>query len=102
MKNDSTLIKLGINLSKIPKELIKKGEKGSWLNLDVWVNKEANEWGNNVSCSVSKPTGTPKKWETVYLGNGNVEFTNGEVNAFPKSKKETKKVEEDFADDVPF
>jgi hypothetical protein len=97
MKNDSTLIKIGIDLNKIPKDMIKKGEKGTWLNLDVWVNKEANEWGNNVSCSVSRKSKTSDKWETTYLGNGNVQITDGEVKAFPRGDRQKKKeVEDDF------
>lgn len=100
MANNATLIKLGIDLNKIPKGTIKKGEKGTWLNLDIWVNKEANEWGNNVSCHITQTVDESKsRAKKVYLGNGNVELTDGEVVASPKRKKAQL---DETDDDLPF
>lgn len=68
----SAVINFSINLEAIPKDLIVKGKKGSYINLTMFANDET-KFGNNTSVAVSKSQeqreeGAP----TVYLGNGKV------------------------------
>ena len=68
----SAITNFSINLEAIPKELIVKGKKGSYINLTMFQNDETR-YGNNASISLSqskeeRDAETPK----VYLGNGKV------------------------------
>ena len=53
-KFDGNLVSVNINLSKIPKEWIKKDDKGqSWVRLNVWKRKDgADQYGNTHSIQV--------------------------------------------------
>lgn len=67
----SKLITASVNLQKIDKDKLIKGEKGTYLNLTVWVNDEDDQFGNNVSVQQSlskdeREAGAAK----IYLGNG--------------------------------
>ena len=49
----SAITNFSINLEAIPKELIVKGKKGSYINLTMFQNDET-KYGNNASISVSQ------------------------------------------------
>jgi hypothetical protein len=65
------MIKISVNLSKLPKEKIttsKTGEK--WINLILWENKDGlDKFGNTHALSVSK-TKEEKDQPNIYVGNG--------------------------------
>ena len=65
------MIKISVNLSKLPKDKIttsKTGEK--WINLILWENKDGlDKFGNTHALSVSK-TKEEKDQPNVYVGNG--------------------------------
>lgn len=90
----SQLLKLSIDVTKITKEKLYKGKKGTYLDLVVAVNDEPDNFGNNVSCWENQKEGEtePKK----YLGNGKTFWTN-DGNA-PKTTKPS--IEDD--NDLPF
>ena len=56
------LLQCKINLSKIDKEKLFKGEKGIWMDFDVWFNEQPDQYGNNCSIKQHKCEG--------YIGNG--------------------------------
>ena len=75
----ATIISASIDVTKIPKESLIKGKKGTYANVTVFINDETR-FGNNASIAMSmskeeKEAGKEKIW----LGNGRVVFTNGEV-----------------------
>ena len=64
----STFITASINLNKIDKAKIIKGEKGQYLNLVIYVKDEANQFGKDVSIEQSVQKGDTK----IFLGDGKV------------------------------
>lgn len=70
------LISLSIDVSKIDKSKLIKGEKGIYLNLNLSVNDSKDQFGNDVSAwhgqsKEERDAGQQK----VYLGNGRVLWT---------------------------
>ncbi len=98
----SAIISLSIDVTKIDKS---KLVKDKYLNLDVIVNDETNNFGQNVSASHSQSKEErERKVSKVYLGNGKVNWTNGQiVKAEPVATNQTQqrgRVEE--TSDLPF
>ena len=65
------LITASIDVTKLDQSKLIKGKKGTYANLTIWVNDEADQFGNTVSIqqSLSKEEregGSAK----IYLGNG--------------------------------
>ena len=90
----SKLITASIDVTKINKAKLVKGEKGIYLNLTMWLNDEPDEYGNHMSVQQSqskeeREANEPKN----YLGNGKV-MTSGPKEPEPPS-------EEDMGD-LPF
>ena len=73
-----------INLSKIDKTKLVKGEKGMWLDITVWFNEEPDQYGNNLSIEQS----TKKDESKIYIGNA--KFYSPKKDE-PKAKDEFKK-----------
>lgn len=64
------LIKLSIDLAKIDEAGITKTEKGGkYINCDLWINDEADKYGNTAGLkqSVKAADGT---YSSHYIGNG--------------------------------
>lgn len=55
-----------IDVSKIDKSKLFKGEKGNYLDLTIWINDEPDKYGNHLSIQQSTKKEEPK----IYLGNG--------------------------------
>jgi hypothetical protein len=75
----ATIINASIDVTKIPKDSLVKGKKGTYANVTVFINDETR-FGNNASIAMSqskeqREAGDPK----VYLGNGRVVYTEGAV-----------------------
>lgn len=66
------LISASLDLSKISKEKIKTTDKGQkFLNIDIWVNDEPNQWGQNVSINEQQTKDErERKDKKNYIGNG--------------------------------
>jgi hypothetical protein len=67
----SKLLSLKVNLDKVDKSKLFKGKKGTYLDLDVWINEEPDAYGNDASASMSlskedRESGVNK----TYIGNG--------------------------------
>ena len=80
---------ISINIDKIPKEKIIKGEKGRYVNIVIWNFDGDDEYGKNSTAIVSQTEGEQKDagTPTIYLGNGLYNI-----------KKEEKKIEEEEED----
>jgi len=97
----SSIINLSIRVDKLPKEKFVKGKDGAvYFNCTLSINDEANQWGQNVSLtdSQTKEEREAKKAK-VYLGNGNVVWTDGNIKVV-KKESASQQVEEEA--DLPF
>jgi hypothetical protein len=81
-----------INLSKIDKERLFKGEKGIYCDIAIWFSEEPDKYGNNLSILQSTKKDEPK----IYIGEAK----------FYVPKKESKPSRKDkqgqFPSDLPF
>jgi hypothetical protein len=93
----SAIINVSLRVDKLPKEKFVSGKDGAvYYNFTVGVNDEANQYGQNVSLTDSQTQEEREaKKPKVYLGNGNVVWTNGEIKTAPKKDKATASVEDD-------
>ena len=60
------LINAKIDVTKINKDLLFKGEKGTYLDLTIWINDKPDQFGNDISIEQR----TKKDEKKIYLGNG--------------------------------
>ena len=74
------------------------------ISLQIGINDETNQWGQNLSVSVSQTEEERKaKKDKYYIGNGKVFWTDGKITK--AEKKDIPKVEEPFipsGDALPF
>jgi hypothetical protein len=94
----SAIINVSMRVDALPKEKFISGKDGKvYYNFTVSVNDEANQYGQNVSLTDSQTQEEREaKKPKVYLGNGNVVWTNGEIKIAPKKDKATASVESDL------
>ena len=76
-----------INLSKIDKEKLFKGEKGIWMNVTIWINDAPDKFGNDMSIEQSVKQGEDK----IFIGSGKYH-----------TPKEPVPATEDDVKDLPF
>ena len=95
------LINLSLRVDKLPKEKFVSGKDGAvYYNFTIGVNDDANQYGQNVSLTDSQTQEEREaKKPKVYLGNGNVVWTNGEIKTAPKKDKATSS---EVTSDLPF
>ena len=62
----SKLITAKIDVMKIDKKRLFKGEKGTYLDLTIWINDTPDSYGNILSIQQRTGKDEPK----IYLGNG--------------------------------
>ena len=99
--SNGKLIGLNINVEKIPKSAIFKGEKGSYLSLDVWINDEEDKFGNHASANIRQSKEErDAKAPKVYVGNGKKVF--GWDDAPVSQPATAKAVAADDDGDIPF
>jgi hypothetical protein len=60
------LINAKIDVLKIDKSLLFKGDKGTYLDLTIWINDKPDQFGNDISIEQR----TKKDEKKIYLGNG--------------------------------
>jgi len=49
--NNSRLLSVSIDVSKLDKSRFYKGQKGTYASLDIWVSDEPDKFGNDASVS---------------------------------------------------
>lgn len=101
----SKLIKAKINLDKIDHTKVFPGKQGKWLDINIWINDQADNYGNTVS--VQQDTG--RDGEKIYLGNGKEWIPRQDNNPVQPPISHSKAPEEippvtsvDDLDDLPF
>ena len=62
----SKLVTASIDVTKIEKNLLYKGKKGTYLDLSIWFNDEPDQYGNDCSIQQTTKKDEPK----IFLGNG--------------------------------
>lgn len=62
----SKLLTASIDVTKIVKELLIKGEKGTYLNLSIWFGDEPDKYGYDCSIQQTTKRDEPK----IFIGNG--------------------------------
>ena len=91
-----TTVTLKIDVSKIDKERLFKGQKGTYLDAVVFLDTEADQYGNNgmIVQSVSKEERDAGKRGAI-LGNARI------IGA-PAAPEEVTSGDEEEDDDLPF
>lgn len=92
----SKLLSLSIDVTKINKSELITGEKGTYLNLTVSLNDDADKFGNTVSAWQSQTKEQREaKVNRTFLGNGKVIFDS-------EGKQQAQQVQEAQVDSLPF
>lgn len=94
---------INVNLSKIPKELIFKSEKTgeSFITLVVDSRKEADQYGNDLSVSISQSKEQrEQKQQKIYCGSGKT-YTFAKAEPTPQTYA-TATANTADTDDLPF
>lgn len=95
----ATIINASIDVTKIPKETLVTGKKGTYANVTIFINDETR-FGNNASIAMSQSKEEREAGEQkIYLGNGRVVYTEGEVKV---AEKEDAPVQEGAEAALPF
>lgn len=94
----SAIVNFSLDLSKLPKEKMIKGKKGTYINLSLSVNDQTNDFGQNASVFISQ-TKEEKDQKKNYVGNGKVVWTDGTC---VKATANDAVVEEVASSDLPF
>lgn len=96
----SAIVNFSLDLSKLPKEKIVKGKKGTYINLSLSLNDETNSYGQNASVTIAQSKEErDAKQDRVYVGNGKVTWTDGNI---VKAQSQEAVVEEVADADLPF
>ena len=89
-----------IDVSKITKSKLYKGQKGTYANVTIWINDEVDNYGNIMSIIEGQ---TKEERETKatknYLGNLK-EHVSGQATAAPQSQQPQQP--DDDSDLLPF
>jgi hypothetical protein len=88
------IIALKIDVSKIDKERLFKGKKGTYLDAILWLDYKEDQYGGNGMIAQQVP-----KDEYARGVKGNIL---GNCRILSSEKKEPSEPEEEFDDDIPF
>ena len=96
----SAIVNFSLDLSKLPKEKMIKGKKGTYINLSLSVNDDTNPYGKNASVTIAQSQEEREaKKDKVYVGNGKVVWTDGSC---VRAAAQDAVVEEVASSDLPF
>lgn len=101
----SKLISISIDVTKIDKARLYKGEKGTYLNADLWINDEPDKYGNDGSINmVQTKEEREVKVPKIYIGKcKKVLGWEGEApTAKPAAPRYAGRQQDDAGDDIPF
>lgn len=92
-----------IDVSKINKEKLYKGKKGTYLDLTIFLNDEPDQYGNDMSIqqSLSKEE-RENGAEKIYLGNGKAYGKNETTQKTQSANTSQADSFQDDNDDMPF
>ena len=99
----ATIINASLDVNKIPKESLIKGKKGTYANVTIFINDETR-FGNNVSLAISQSKEDREAGqEKIWLGNGKVVYTEGEVTVAEREDAPVASKKEAVSEDgLPF
>ena len=98
----SKLVNVSIDVTKIDKSRLFEGKKGTYLDCDIWINDEADDYGNTVSVNMRQTKEERENKERkIYIGNGKKVFGWDDEPA-PAPKPAPAAAPADNNDDVPF
>ena len=97
------LLNTRIGLKKIPKEAQFEGKKDVYVDVTIGINKEMNNFDQNVSIWISQTAEQIKnKTPKQYIGNGKVIYTDNEP-LFVKPREAQDNLQQNEAvTDLPF
>jgi hypothetical protein len=103
----SKLISIKIDVTKIDKARLFKGEKGTYLDADLWINDEPDQYGNDGSISMSQTKEEREaKIAKIYIGKGKKVYGwDGEASkpkAKPAAPRYAGRQQDDSGEDIPF
>lgn len=105
MSGKTKIIGAKIDVNKIDKNKLFQGKNGRYLAIDIIVNDELDEYGNDTTITVQQSKSEREaKEKKVYLGNGKTVWT-GDSKRKGEPKAETqapKPSSENVMDDLPF
>jgi hypothetical protein len=102
----SKLITIKIDVTKIDKNRLFKGEKGTYLDADIWLNDEPDKFGNDASVSMAqtKEERTAKS-PKIYIGSAKKKFgweNEQPARSKPPAQRYEGRAQDDAGDDIPF
>ena len=98
----SVLISASIDLAKVDKTKIFEKDGKKWLNIQVSINDQTDQYGNNASISINQTKEErDNKASKTYLGNGKVVYTKGEVKVAEKQENTPQNASQSNSD-LPF
>lgn len=102
----SAIINFSLDVTKLPKDKMVKGKKGTYINLTLLGGGETDQYGNNAGIIVAQ---TQEEREAgadrLYVGNGKVAWTDGTILAAVRqdaSSSNAPEVSTEESDDLPF
>ena len=97
------LISASIDVTKITKSKLYKGEKGTYLNISISINDEVDKYNNQVSITESLTKDeNDAKVSKIYLGNGKIVWTGTNTKQNPATPAPAQTPVIDEGDDLPF
>lgn len=98
----ATIINASIDVTKIPKEALVTGKKGTYANVTIFINDETR-FGNNASIAMSQSKEEREAGDNkIYLGNGRVVYTEGEVKVAEREDAPAQPVAQEAEAALPF
>jgi hypothetical protein len=102
----SAIVNFSLDLTKLPKEKMIQGKKGTYINLSLSLNDQTNQFGSNASVVVTQSKEEREaKQDRVYVGNGKVIWTDGTITTADKENAPaltSAAQQPDREDDLPF
>jgi len=96
------LISASIDVTKISKDKLIKGDKGTYLNITIAINDEVDQFGNQAGIYESQTKEQREaKEKKNYLGNGKISWSSDGATAPKKSTPPAAPVIEE-GEELPF
>jgi hypothetical protein len=93
------ILSASIDVMKIDKTKLIKGEKGTYLNIQIAINDEKDQYGNDCSVSINQTKEERENKEPkIYLGNGKIVWSSAPKTEAVKAEV----VQENDNLDLPF
>ena len=97
----SAIVNFSLDLSKLPKEKMVKGKKGTYINLSLSVKNETKSYGKNAYVFIAQSQEEREaKQDKTLCGSGQVVWTDGTCVLAEKNAEQV--VEEVATSDLPF